>query len=44
MGAERVVLLLNLSAIGCKRGCRSPNEYKERIVDLVTLFFGGLVG
>jgi len=43
LSAVRVVSLLNLSVVGCKRGCENSNEYKERIVDLVTLFVDGLV-
>jgi AcrR family transcriptional regulator len=43
LSAVRVVSLLNLSAVGCKRGCKTPNEYKARIADLVTLFADGLV-
>ena len=43
LSAEQVVTLLNLSVIGCKRGCTSSAEYKERIVHVVTLFFGGLI-
>jgi AcrR family transcriptional regulator len=43
LSAEQVVTLLNLSVIGCKRGCTSSAEYKERIVNVVTLFFGGLI-
>ena len=43
LSAEQVVSLLNLSVIGCKRGCTSSAEYKERIVHVVTLFFGGLI-
>ena len=43
LSAEQIVTLLNLSVIGCKRGCTSSAEYKERIVHVVTLFFGGLI-
>ena len=43
LSAERLVSLLNLSVVGCKRGCESSIEYKERIVDLVSLFVDGLV-
>ena len=43
LSAEQLVTLLNLSVIGCKRGCTGADEYKARIVRLVTLFFGGLM-
>ena len=43
LSTEQLVTLLNLSVIGCKRGCKGSVEYKERIVHVVTLFFGGLI-
>ena len=43
LSAVQLVSLLNLSTIGCKRGCKSPNEYKKLIFHLVTLLLDGLV-
>ena len=43
LSAEQLVTLLNLSVIGCKRGCTGSDEYKARIARLVTLFFDGLM-
>lgn len=38
----RVAQLLNLSAAGCKRNCRSMTEYQKRVASLVHMTLGGL--
>ena len=41
--ADRVAIVLNLSAAGCKRGCVTMDEYSQRIEDLVEMMIGGLM-
>ncbi len=41
--ADRVTIVLNLSAAGCKRGCVTMDEYSQGIEDLVEMMIGGLM-
>ena len=41
--SDRVAIVLNLSAAGCKRGCVTMDEYSQRIEDLVEMMIGGLM-